>query len=161
MKTITLTDLFTEQQIQDITAGYGEGVIEPEWYEFVRARFSHTDMYKDALYTLDIPLTPPTPKRPGVGVLMVYKGEVILVTKPRLDSFDYISFDGSTHSRIWGLFCDSRHATKEEITAWFQSGDKIIKTSGERFAEGHGGISQADIDALLKDTKESNLGGIE
>jgi hypothetical protein len=161
------------ETIKGITREYAEGLEEPEWYQIVREAYVEfmkpgkdnfnmsnaaegLEFINKFVSTLNIPLGPPEPPRPGVGVVMVNEGisHSCIITKTTTDKYYYIWDDGTPGEEFWGVFDSKlgkkRPATDEEIDSLFG----VIQVSGgfKESTENHSGevTSQKSIDVLLK-----------
>lgn len=130
MKDLTFIDLLNRiakegsavKVLQEITREYAEGVEEPKEYQWVRDAYNTISTgHRSAVAwflrdKLGVPLTPPSPKRPGVGVVMVGESRgsyLILDVKNEGIVYRYWSNEGIG----WNIpHKGDRPATDEEIT---------------------------------------------
>ncbi len=132
----TLIELLTdprgvEQTVRDATAEYGGSVLTEHQrkgihqYEQTGGSDSWAPEQKAVLAnaldmsTARLEETPPGVKRPGIGVMMVGDDGAYIVTRASKAQFFGLWADGQGENYPWSCMEKDRHATPEEITAWF------------------------------------------
>ena len=137
MNEIKLTDILTEDQIQEITAKFVER--QPTKHQLaVIAKFrkdygegkAHTVEAENVSFAAKLPIEwlegPPETERPGVGVMMVGNARKFIITEID-DTKAYLTVNAKG-SHIWldiDVIKHSRHAKPKEITAFFHPGIDI------------------------------------